>query len=193
MPESVVTKQAIADVFKEIMEKKSFDKITISDITDKCGLNRQTFYYHFQDKYELLNWILYTDVIVPFTEELSIDNWSDKLLNMLNTLKENYKFYVNAFNTSHGDEFKKYFLDAVTDVICKIIDRLTEGQHIDTDDRQFIAVFFAYGITGTVSRWVMTGMKKSPEATAVYIKNLVNDFKLFAVRRYMSSEFINTD
>ena len=54
MPESVVTKQAIADVFKEIMDKKSFDKITISDITGKCGLNRQTFYYHFQDKYDLL-------------------------------------------------------------------------------------------------------------------------------------------
>lgn len=193
MSEAAVTKKVIADGFRYVMEKKSFDKITISDITDKCGLNRQTFYYHFQDKYELLNWILYTDVVVPFTENLSIDNWSDKLLNMLNTLKDNHKFYVNALNTAHGDEFKKYFLDAVTDVICEIIDRITEGQSIDPDDRQFIAGFFAYGITGTVSRWVMTGMKRSPEATAVYIKNLVNDFKGFALKRYISTELINID
>ena len=56
MSEAAVTKKVIADGFRYVMEKKSFDKITISDITDKCGLNRQTFYYHFQDKYELLNW-----------------------------------------------------------------------------------------------------------------------------------------
>ena len=190
MSESSVTKKAISEGFKKTMSKKPFEKITISDITGKCGLNRQTFYYHFQDKYDLLNWILYTDIIVPFTEGLSIDNWSDKLLNMLNTLKDNHKFYVNALNTTHGDEFRRYFLDAVTDVICKIIDKLTEGQSIDADDRQFIAGFFAYGITGTVSKWVMTGMKKTPEATAVYIKDLVNDFKLFAIKRYISSELM---
>ena len=73
MSESILTKRIIADGFRAVMAKKSFEKITISDITDQCGLNRQTFYYHFQDKYELLNWILYTEVITPFTEDLTID------------------------------------------------------------------------------------------------------------------------
>ncbi len=186
MSESVITKKAIADGFKYVMEKKPFEKITIADITDCCGLNRQTFYYHFQDKYELLNWILYTDVIMPFSDGLTIDNWSDKLLNILNTIKDNNKFYANAFNTSHGEEFRQYLFDEVTGVICEIIDQITVGHTIDPDNRQFIAEFFSYGISGTVTKWVTTGMKLSPEATAVYIKNLINDYKAFAVERYIS-------
>lgn len=47
MSESLITKKAIAAGLKELMKRKSFDKITISDITNECGLNRQTFYYHF--------------------------------------------------------------------------------------------------------------------------------------------------
>ena len=89
MTDSVYTKYAIANVFKEIMTKKSFEKITISDITTACGLNRQTFYYHFRDKYELLNWIFYNDAILPFVENLGFDNWSEKLCNMLNMIYTN--------------------------------------------------------------------------------------------------------
>lgn len=187
MSESIITKKAIADGFKYVMEKKPFDKITIADITDCCGLNRQTFYYHFQDKYELLNWILYTDVIMPFSEGLTMDNWSDKLLDILNIIKENNKFYANALKTSHGEEFKQYIFNEVTDVICDIIDQITAEHTIDAESRQFIAEFFSYGISGTVTKWVTTGMKQNPEATVVYIKNLINDYKAFAVKRYISN------
>lgn len=55
MSDSLITKKAIASGIKELTQKKSFNKISIRDITDQCGLNRQTFYYHFQDKYELIN------------------------------------------------------------------------------------------------------------------------------------------
>ena len=67
MSESITTKNAIAAGFRTLMEKKSFEKITISDITDECGLNRQTFYYHFKDKYDLLNWIFYNEIITLLT------------------------------------------------------------------------------------------------------------------------------
>ena len=54
------TKFAIAFAFKELLLEKSIDKITINDITEKCGINRQTFYYHFHDIYELIEWICET-------------------------------------------------------------------------------------------------------------------------------------
>ena len=61
MSDSTITKRAIADSLKDLTRVKSFDKIGVVDITDKCGINRQTFYYHFSDKYELLKWIYYND------------------------------------------------------------------------------------------------------------------------------------
>lgn len=184
MSEAFVTKKAIADGFKCLMDKKPFEKITIADITDSCGLNRQTFYYHFKDKYELLNWILFSDVIEPFSNGLTIDNWSDHLMQILVIVKENSKFYANAMNTSHGEEFHRYLFNAVTGVLCQVVDQIADGRSISPADRQFIAEFFAYGVSGTVSKWVTTGMKRSPEEIAVYIKYLVNDFKAFAVERY---------
>ena len=61
MSDSLITKKAIAAALKQVCREKPFDKISIADITAVCGLNRQTFYYHFQDKYELLSWIYYNE------------------------------------------------------------------------------------------------------------------------------------
>ena len=184
MSEAVTTKKAIADGFKQLMEKKPFEKITITDITDGCGLNRQTFYYHFQDKYELLNWILFSDVIEPFTDGLTIDNWSERLLDILLTIKKDGRFYTNAMSTSHGEEFRQYLFGAVTEVLCEVIDQITGERPIKPADRKFIAEFLAYGVSGTVTKWIVSGMKEDPRETAVYLRNLINDFKRFAVERY---------
>ena len=58
---SQITKRALASALKELLEHKPLNKITIADITEQCGVNRQTFYYHFQDIYALLEWIYTTD------------------------------------------------------------------------------------------------------------------------------------
>ncbi len=58
MSDSIITKKAIAVSLKDLMKKKSLAKITVSDIVKNCNLNRQTFYYHFKDKYDLLHWII---------------------------------------------------------------------------------------------------------------------------------------
>ena len=57
---SQITKRALASALKELLEHKPLNKITIADITEQCGVNRQTFYYHFQDIYALLEWIYTT-------------------------------------------------------------------------------------------------------------------------------------
>ena len=94
--ESLITKKAIAYGLKELTKKKSFDKITIRDITETCGLNRQTFYYHFQDKYELADWIYYNEAISIIINDLTFDNWDSKLLLMLTQMKNESYFYQNT-------------------------------------------------------------------------------------------------
>ena len=55
------TKQKLADSLRSILETKPLDKVTINDLTDACGVNRQTFYYHFHDIYDLIDWIFVTE------------------------------------------------------------------------------------------------------------------------------------
>ena len=79
MSESLITKKAIATALKSLILEKPFDKISIADLTKACGLNRQTFYYHFQDKYELLTWIYYTEGFAFVVEDITFENWDQKI------------------------------------------------------------------------------------------------------------------
>ena len=67
MSEANVTKNALAASMKKLMRMRPFEKISVSDICNDCGINRKSFYYHFRDKYDLVNWIFY----VGFIEELN--------------------------------------------------------------------------------------------------------------------------
>lgn len=58
---SNITKKAIAASLKNLLKEKKLNKITVQDIADDCGINRQTFYYHFQDVYDLVEWICIQD------------------------------------------------------------------------------------------------------------------------------------
>ena len=61
MPKNEITKAALSEGIKEIMKEKKLSQITIKDITEKCGVSRNAFYYHFRDKYDLINWIFSTE------------------------------------------------------------------------------------------------------------------------------------
>ena len=67
MPDSNITKNALASALKDLMKRKPFSKISVRDICDECGMNRKSFYYHFKDKYDLVNWIFYVDFVSEIT------------------------------------------------------------------------------------------------------------------------------
>lgn len=171
MSESLITKKAIAEGLKELTRKKPFEKISVSDIASQCGLNRQTFYYHFQDKYELLNWIYYHEGFVDVMDGITLENWHLKLKGLLDKMKEDQEFYRN---TMKSDEryFKEYLLEIVTTLFFEAIDVLDEKDEISKEDKQFYALFYAYGICGIVVQWVEKGMKEETGKLSWRLKSL---------------------
>lgn len=69
MPDSNITKKALAQTMKELMAKQPFSKISVGDICDACGMSRKSFYYHFRDKYDLVNWIFDTEFLQSIRPE----------------------------------------------------------------------------------------------------------------------------
>ena len=63
MSNNRITKEALASALKKLLEQQPLSKISVKYITDYCDISRNTFYYHFKDKYELINWIFYTDML----------------------------------------------------------------------------------------------------------------------------------
>ena len=73
MKKGIKTKKKIAEAFKNLMIEKSFEDIRVQDITDLCNLTRLTFYYHYQDKYDLLNKIFYMEIIEPVRGNIDLN------------------------------------------------------------------------------------------------------------------------
>ena len=71
---SQTTKRALEASLKKLLLEKPLNKITINDITEDCGVNRMTFYYHFKDIYDLVDWILTEDAVKAMEGRQSFDN-----------------------------------------------------------------------------------------------------------------------
>ncbi len=186
MSDSLITRKALALGLKELSKRKSFDKITVSDITDECGLNRQTFYYHFQDKYELVDWIYYNEAISLIVNELNYDNWDNKILLFLTKLKEEDYFYINTLKASAENEFKEYLFKVTVELLSGIISGITLNSEASEKDILFVAEFYAYGIVGVVISWALHGMIETPEYITAQLKNLVYGTEKYATLRYQS-------
>ena len=65
---SSITKKALADALKQLMAEKPLQKISVGDICERCNMNRRSFYYHFRDKYDLVNWVFYTEFAEQFID-----------------------------------------------------------------------------------------------------------------------------
>ena len=72
---SQTTKRALEASLKKLLLQKPLNKITINDITEDCGVNRMTFYYHFKDIYDLVDWILVEDASKILEGRQSFETW----------------------------------------------------------------------------------------------------------------------
>ena len=92
---SEITKKALATSLKKLLSKKELSKITISNITNDCGVNRQTFYYHFKDVYDLLEWIYLNEVIQSMDGKDTYDTWQQGFLSIFEYILDNKEFVKN--------------------------------------------------------------------------------------------------
>lgn len=187
MSDSLITKQAIAGALKQLCRTKPFHKISIADITEACGLNRQTFYYHFQDKFELLNWIYYTEAFSQVVENISLDNWNDQLLLLLQTMKGEKVFYCNTIKDQR-DNFTDYLYKLTHTLFYEAIQKLDEHQRLTERQKTFYADFFSFGISGVVLSWVQNSMKEPPENIVLLMKSLVSNSEKIAFQKYTETQ-----
>lgn len=185
MADAMITKKIIANGLKELTKKKSFEKITIKDITEVCGLNRQSFYYHFQDKYDLVDWIYYNEAVSVIAENLSIDNWGNNILKMLNIIKEEKYFYEGTLKLTVENCFREHLFNITCELFSKLI--MGSSNHEFDKDEKFVIEFYAYGIIGTIIHWIQSGMKESPEYICDQLQNVYNSTEKYIVKRVKES------
>jgi len=158
MANNVLTKTAIANCMKDLMENHPFNKISVSDICRDCNINRKTFYYHFSDKYELLIWIFETDIISPTIETYSTFDNFEAAGALVTYLYHNKTFYRKAFELSGPNSLRDYLAKALKPTIEKVF-----GDDVDYDILPISDAFSDF-IVSALLRWLSHYPVATPDA-----------------------------
>ena len=143
------TKKTIAASLKKFMERKPLSKITVSEIVTDCGINRNTFYYHFEDIQALLKWMLEQEAVEVLKNFDLLLDYEDAINFVLDYVEENKHILNCAYNSMGRDELKRFFYNDFCGIMLTIVTRLEEilGLSLSDDFRNFICDFYTEALT----------------------------------------------
>lgn len=146
------TKRAMAASLKAIMEKKPLSKITISEVIAHCGVNRKTFYYHFDNIYALLQWMLEEETTEVLRHYELPDDLEEVISFVLDYTEANKHILSCIYDTMGREEMNRFFHSSFIETISRAIDRSAEALSlsVDAEFRKFLASFMAEAIAGVI-------------------------------------------
>lgn len=166
--DSGITKRALATSMKELMATRPFAEVTVGDICANCGLNRKSLYYHFQDKYDLVNFVFYDELIRPLEEEPPEDFWA--LLEVVTGyLYANRMFYYHAFHILGEDRtsgsFWNYFSQYLRPpVLAAVRNKLSASVQFSAREKEeAYAEFLADAFVLSLEKWIVHYPQCTPE------------------------------
>lgn len=162
---SLNTKRLLAGSLRKFMREKSFSKITVSEICLDCGVNRKTFYYHFEDIYALLKWILEQEASEIFQNCDLNGDFKEIILYLLNYIDANRQFLNSIYDSLGYDGLREFLREDFTHLLSSIISALEkqEGYYLDPDFRQFLCQFYAGALSGILKDLLKEFHPKSHE------------------------------
>lgn len=162
---SLNTKKLIAHSLKKAMKVKPLSKITVSELIRDCGINRNTFYYHFDDIYDLLHWMFENDIIDK-VKNFDLISDSDKAISFIMDYIEKNDIILNcAYDSIGRDEMKRFFYNDFISVVIPIIECAERESQITLkpDFRQFVCEFYTEALAGILINWIKKRQTRNRE------------------------------
>lgn len=166
---SQMTKKALAASLKKLMTRTPLEKITVKDLVSDCGVNRQTFYYHFQDIYDLLGWIYRSEALDSIADYKSYDTWQQGFLKIFYYVSDNRAFCLNTFHSLGRDHLEEFLYSVTFDLLIGVVNEVAEETGIAQEYKNFIADFYSLAFIGLMLKWLKSGTHENPE---IIIENL---------------------
>ncbi|MDO4378746.1 MAG: TetR/AcrR family transcriptional regulator C-terminal domain-containing protein [Erysipelotrichia bacterium] len=165
-----LTKKALANALIKELQNKTIDKITIKDLTDICGINRQTFYYHFTDIYDLMEWTLKQHIRNYLEhDEVKNDNSFSKIKSLLNFLTQERRMLLNAYDNRNYIYYHQFLTSYLSPLIRKRIMEEPLAAQVKSDKIDFIVKTYTYALVGIAINWLNRG---APNDIELYINDI---------------------
>lgn len=158
-----LTKKAIIEGFKELLQDMPLTKCSVKTITDYCKISRSTFYYHFQDKYDLVNWIFYTEMRNNANAFDNPRKLADSYVNLCKYLYVNRKFYMACFQYMGQNSLFEYLYEFYYELWKNNFSIIYSeaGVRLEEDELSWRAKMGSYALVGVIAGWVKEGMREN--------------------------------
>jgi len=163
----------LAEAIKQCMKTTTVEKITVQQIAEVCGTTRQTFYRYFQDKYDLINWYFEQLLLESFAHMGEGKTVNEGLVKKFVFIKQEREFFTKAFKMDEQNCLKEYDYQLILQFYTERIKEKT-GKALDTD-MQFLLEMYCQGSVYMTIKWVLEGMKASPEELAKRLVDAIPD------------------
>ncbi|AKP67987.1 TetR-like C-terminal domain-containing protein [Companilactobacillus ginsenosidimutans] len=178
------TKKLLAESLLTLLCSKPIDHITIKDIVTECDVTRQTFYNHFSDIYELVEWISKRAADRALVSSSDYDSWQQGFYNIMVDLKQHETIVHNIYESRYRDVLEDYFYRVVFKYVAKVVELQAEGMNVEDKYKHFIAHFYTLAFIALIFEWAHKGMKEDPQTLIDQTSVLVEgDFKK-ALQKY---------
>lgn len=153
------TKKALEASLKKLLLHKKIDKITINDLTEDCGISRMSFYYHFKDIYDLVEWVCVEDGKQALQGKKTYDTWQEGMQQVFEAVLENKPFIQNVYSAVSREKIEAYLYKITYHLIADVVEEKCVDAELAEEDKAFIAEFYKYGFVGIMLDWISRGMK----------------------------------
>jgi AcrR family transcriptional regulator len=168
------SQEAIKNAFIELMSEKSFDQITIQDISDRANVGRRTIYDHYIDKFDLLEKLIEEHIndLRKLCETTSELDFVEGNLIWFEYFERNYSFFSTMLTSKGAPSFRRHFLEFVIEELEDEVD-VTEGKNKGLS-KDLILRFFGAAIVEIVETWIINGLSESRQVIAEQVGILLD-------------------
>lgn len=160
-----LTRNAIISVFLELLDERPLSKITVKDIVDRCGINRNTFYYHFEDIPALIEAISKAEMNLLMQKHAEVDSMEDCLMIAVDFILKKRRAVLHLYNSSNRDLYERELMNICQYVVETYFDRLLEGQQCDPRDREILVRSYRCWCFGLLMDWLNEGLREDIKPT----------------------------
>ena len=154
-----LTKRALADSLKKLLSRRPMDRITVQDVTDDAAVSRKTFYYHFHDIYDLMEWLVVDECSHFGSPANGSVDWIREVADVLNYVRENRGWVLNVYQSVEREQLERILHKIVGPYVENGFDQAVNGRPVVEEDRKFALAIYTHGITGIFLDWVSAGMR----------------------------------
>ena len=156
--------RALEASMKSLLLQKPLSKITVTDITEDCGINRMTFYYHFKDIYDLVEWCCQEDASRALAGKKTYETWQQGLLQIFEAVRENKPFILNVYRSVSREQVENYLYKVTYALLDGVVEEQAQGMSVRQEDKAFLATLYQYMFVGLMLDWIKSDMKEDPQA-----------------------------